>query len=95
MQITDEILAKLERLSALKIADEKRAEFKSQLGEIVNFVDILSELNLDDIDATVNTIKGGTPFRKDEPEISDVAKIVLENAPKRRDNYFEVPKIIE
>ncbi len=41
MQIDDKMLEKLEKLSALKIPDHNREEFKSQLGKIVDFVDFL------------------------------------------------------
>ena len=37
MVIDDTLLNKLEKLSALQIPEEKREEFKKQLGEIVNF----------------------------------------------------------
>ena len=40
MIIDDALLSKLERLSALKIPDEKREEFKGQLNNIVDFVEI-------------------------------------------------------
>ena len=41
MQIDDTLLAKLEKLSSLKIGEEKRKEIENQLSEILNFVDIL------------------------------------------------------
>ena len=46
MQIDDALLNKLEKLSSLKIGDEKRDEIKRQLSEILSFVDVLGELNL-------------------------------------------------
>ncbi|AJB45719.1 Asp-tRNA(Asn)/Glu-tRNA(Gln) amidotransferase subunit GatC [Campylobacter fetus] len=95
MQIDDKMLEKLEKLSALKIPDHNREEFKSQLGKIVDFVDILNELDLGDIEATVSTIGGGTPFREDISKEGDVIDGILAHAPKKQNRYFEVPKIIE
>ena len=95
MQIDDKMLEKLEKLSALKIPDEKREEFKDQLSKTVDFVDILNELNLDGIEAAVSTANGGTPLRDDEPRKSDVIDIILQNAPQKQGKSFEVPKIIE
>ncbi len=95
MEITDEMLHKLEKLSAFSIAEDKKEEFKKQLGEIVGFVEILNELDLDNIDATVSTIKGSTPFREDSPRETGVSDDVLAHAPKRSERYFEVPKIVE
>ena len=95
MQIDDKMLEKLEKLSALKIPDDKREEFKGQLSKIVDFVDVLNELNLDGIEAAVRTVSGGTPLRDDEPRKSDVIDIILQNAPQKQGKSFEVPKIIE
>ncbi|MSN95625.1 Asp-tRNA(Asn)/Glu-tRNA(Gln) amidotransferase subunit GatC [Campylobacter sp. FMV-PI01] len=96
MQISDEILKKLEKLSAFKIPDEKREEIKSQLGEIVNFVEILNELNLDKNSATTNVFDKKTPLREDIPSQNrEVIDIILKNAPKSENGFFVVPKIIE
>ena len=45
MNVNDELLNKLEKLSAIKIADDKRTKIKEQLSEIVGFVEILNELD--------------------------------------------------
>lgn len=95
MQIDDKMLEELEKLSAFTIPEQNRNEFKEQLGKIVDFVEVLNELNLDDIEATISTISGGTPFREDIPNESGVIDTILKFAPKKEDRYFEVPKIIE
>ncbi len=95
MQIDETLLAKLERLSALKIAENKRAEVATQLSEIVGFVDVLNELDLSQFEARANVIDGGTPFRADEPKKSDVIKTILKHAPKTSEHFFIAPKIIE
>lgn len=95
MQITDKDLNKLEKLAALKVPEEKREEFKKELEKIVNFVDVLNELDLEGIEATVSTMGGTTPLREDTPQPSSVAEFVLKYAPKSDGKSFEVPKIIE
>ena len=50
MQVDDALLTKLEKLSFLKVSDDKREEIIGQLSEIVSFVDNLSELNTDGVD---------------------------------------------
>ncbi|WP_139452244.1 Asp-tRNA(Asn)/Glu-tRNA(Gln) amidotransferase subunit GatC [Campylobacter armoricus] len=95
MQIDDKLLTKLEKLSALKIADEKRKELEEQLSQIVNFVEKLDELKLDSIEAMTSTTNGGTPFRNDEIKKSEVIDMVSKYAPNSQDGFFIVPKIIE
>ncbi|MFC2427990.1 Asp-tRNA(Asn)/Glu-tRNA(Gln) amidotransferase subunit GatC [uncultured Campylobacter sp.] len=95
MQIDDTLLAKLEKLSSLKIGEEKRKEIENQLSEILNFVDILDELDLSDVGAVVSSIDGGTPLREDVSVSSDVIETILKNAPMSSEHFFVVPKIIE
>lgn len=95
MQIDDKLLTKLEKLSALKIADEKRQELEEQLSQIVNFVEKLDELKLDDVEAMTSTTKGGTPFRLDESIKSEVFDVINKHAPNSQEGFFIVPKIIE
>ncbi|AQW86772.1 Glu-tRNA(Gln) amidotransferase, subunit C [Campylobacter pinnipediorum subsp. caledonicus] len=95
MNIDDKLLDKLEKLSSIKIKDEKREEIKQQLSEIVSFVDILNELDLSKDNAVVSITSGGTPLREDKITASYVIDDVLKNSPSREVNFFVVPKIIE
>jgi aspartyl-tRNA(Asn)/glutamyl-tRNA(Gln) amidotransferase subunit C len=96
MQVDDTLLAKLEKLSFLKVSDDKRDEIKTQLTEIMNFVDNLEELNTDGVDANFSMNDNATPLREDTPLCkSEINEAILTNAPKSADNYFIVPKIIE
>lgn len=95
MQVDEKLLSKLEKLSALRIADKERTALVGQLSEIVNFVEKLNELDLDSTEVVINTIKGGTPFRADKVENKDIIQDVLKHAPKQEGNFFIVPKIIE
>ncbi len=97
MIIDENLLAKLEKLTAFKVPDEKRDEIKAQLNEIVNFVEVLNELDLDKTNAAITTLKGGTPFREDEPgnNNDEIMNIILKNAPDIDGSYFVVPKIID
>ena len=94
--VDDAVLAKLEKLSMLNIADDKREQIKKELEDIVGFVENLNELDVSQIDATFSTIEGGTPLREDVVVDSRViADKVLENSSHVSERYFEVPKIIE
>lgn len=96
MQIDEKLLQKLEKLSSLKIAETKREGTIQQLTEILAFVENLNELELADEEATFTTVKGGTPFREDEPSNNpEVIDTILKNAPQTENTSFVVPKIIE
>lgn len=96
MKIDNELLQKLEKLSSLKISEEKREGVINQLSEIVSFVENLNELSLEDEEATFTTVAGGTPFREDIPHgDSSIIKTILNHAPQSENGFFVVPKIIE
>jgi len=96
MKIDDALLRKLEKLSSLKISDAKREGIISQLSEIVSFVEILNELDLESEETTFTTLAGGTPLREDIPRsVPQIIQTILEHAPMRDNGFFVVPKIIE
>lgn len=96
MQVDDALLTRLEKLSYLKIADEKREEVIGQLSEILSFVDNLAELDTEGVDDTFAMTEKGTYARPDEPSCNaQINRDILEHAPQSDDNFFIVPKIIE
>jgi aspartyl-tRNA(Asn)/glutamyl-tRNA(Gln) amidotransferase subunit C len=93
MKIDENLVKRLENLSMVEI-DDKSAMAKD-LAEIVEFVEMLNELNTEDIDATFSTLNSSTPLREDIPVKNEVIEEILQNAPKSKDGFFIVPKIIE
>ena len=96
MKINDDLLKNLEKLSALKVSDNKREEIISQLSDILAYVENLSELDTSNVDSYFSTIEGGTPLREDVVVSSkEISEQILKNAPQTEDNFFIVPAIIE
>ena len=96
MTIDNNTIDKLAKLSSLSIDDSKKEALAKELGQIVEFVENLNDIDVSDVEATFTTISGGQPLRedianKDEDEIS----AIMANAPKKEDGYFVVPPIIE
>jgi len=96
MQIDDTVLAKLEKLSHLRIDASKKEEVKAQLSGILSYIENLNELDTDALSASFSTLDGGTPLRADTArEATDIAHDILKNAPQGSDDFFIVPAIIE
>lgn len=96
MQIDETLLQRLEKLSYLEIPQEHRKEMIAQLSEIVSFVDNLTELDTDGVEATFAMSDVSTRLRDDvgivERSINDD---ILAHAPHSQEHFFIVPKIIE
>jgi len=96
VQIDNTLLAKLEKLSHLRIDDSKKEEVMGQLTDILGYIDNLNELDTDALSPAFSTLEGGTPLREDKPrEANEVAKDILSHAPQAKDDFFIVPAIIE
>ena len=96
MQIDDALLKKLEKLSFLKVDENKRDEIVNQLSQIVNFVDNLSQLNTDKVDDIFAMNNKATFTREDIPLCNTtINDDILKHAPQSQDHFFIVPKIIE
>jgi aspartyl-tRNA(Asn)/glutamyl-tRNA(Gln) amidotransferase subunit C len=96
MTVDDNLIAKLAKLSSLEIDDSRKEKLKSELGDIINFVENLNDIDVSHIEATFTTIEGGTPLREDVSNQNlELSNHILKHAPKSEDGYFIVPKIIE
>ena len=96
MKVDEALLTRLENLSHLKIADDKRGEIIEQLGEIVSFVDNLSTLDTEGVAATFNMSSEGTLLREDIIACDkSINEAIIKNAPQHEDHFFVVPNIIE
>jgi aspartyl-tRNA(Asn)/glutamyl-tRNA(Gln) amidotransferase subunit C len=96
MTIDDKTIDKLAKLSSLSIDESKREHLRSDLVDIVSFVENLNEIDVSGVDATFTTINGGQPMREDVVNSdSELTKHIINHAPKTADNYFIVPQIIE
>ena len=96
MVVDDNLIAKLAKLSSLEIDDSRKETLKSELADIINFVENLNEIDVSNIEATFSTIEGGTPLREDvSKQDLELSNHILRHAPKSEDGYFIVPKIIE
>jgi aspartyl-tRNA(Asn)/glutamyl-tRNA(Gln) amidotransferase subunit C len=96
MVVDDKLIAKLAKLSSLEIDDSRKEKLKSELGDIINFVENLNDIDVSHIEATFSTIEGGTPLREDvSKQDLELSNHILKHSPKSEDGYFIVPKIIE
>jgi aspartyl-tRNA(Asn)/glutamyl-tRNA(Gln) amidotransferase subunit C len=93
MKIDEALIKRLENLAMIEV--ENKEKMAEDLAEIVEFVELLNEVDTTGVDATFSTLDNPTPLREDEPIKSDVIEEVLKHAPKAKDGYFIVPKIIE
>ena len=95
MKISKNTTLKIAKLTRLKIKDNEIAELSAQLSSILDWVELLNEVNTDNIEPLSNVSKVELPLRKDEKIDEDKSNEILSNAPEKLENYFVVPKVVE
>ncbi len=86
----DEVLH-VARLARLELSEEEVARFQEQLGEILDAVGKVRELDLDDVPPTSHPLAVVNVMAEDEPHTPLSVDEALANAPDRDDNMFRVP----
>jgi aspartyl-tRNA(Asn)/glutamyl-tRNA(Gln) amidotransferase subunit C len=93
--ISHEEVLHIARLAKLRLAEEEVELYREQLGRILEYFKKLEELDTSDVEPLKYVLDVGNVLRADEPRPSLPLDEVLKNAPKSRDGFFEVPKVIE
>jgi len=96
MNVDNELLKKLEKLSHIEISEDKRDETIAQLQNVLSFVENISDIDTEDEATKFMMGDKATGLREDTPISStEIADGILSHAPKSADHSFAVPKIIE
>ena len=95
MKITKDEVLYVADLARLDLDEASIDKFAGQIGNILDYVDKLNEIDTEGIRPTSHAISLTNAFRADEPKKHLERDQALANAPEREDGYFVVPKIIE
>ena len=82
-------------LSRLKIDDENEEKIINDLGNIIEFVDQLNDVDTSNIAPLANPLEKTAKTRKDIVTAKNLKKKLLEVAPSANEDYFLVPRVVE
>ncbi|MGF1513007.1 MAG: Asp-tRNA(Asn)/Glu-tRNA(Gln) amidotransferase subunit GatC [Elainellaceae cyanobacterium] len=92
--LDQEQVKKVAYLARLALTEEEEAQFTAQLGDILNYVQQLDELDTANTQPTTRAIDVSNVTRADVTENVLEREAMLEAAPERDDEFFRVPKIM-
>lgn len=95
MELTRDNVAKIARLSRLRLTDDELDRFTGQLGQILNYVEMLNEVDTTGVEPMAHAGDLCNVFRADELRPSLDRADVFRNAPKSDGKYFLVPPILD
>ena len=94
MSISKEEVKKVANLARLEITSAEEEEFGTQLNAILDYFEQLSELDTDNVQPTTRAIDVSNITRKDEQVTYIDRESLLNSAPEREEDFFQVPKIL-
>lgn len=94
-EITNEHIKKVADAVRIEISDKEAAKYTDEISSVIEYANILGELNTDDVKPTTHGIVLGNVLRKDKPKQSITQEDALQNAPDQEDGHFKVPSIME
>ena len=95
MSLTKDDVKKIGRLARLHVADDQCDNLAGELGNILTFVEQLSEVNTENVPLTNSPVKHQMRLRDDVITAGNEPELVLKNAPDGHMNFYTVPKVVE
>ena len=93
--IDDNLIKYLEELSRLTLTPEEEERSKAELSKILEYIDMLGELDTDEVEPMSHPFEYTNNFREDECVPSTDREEILKNAPQQKDGCFKVPTTVE
>ena len=81
------------KLSDLQLTPSEKKAYAKQLGDVVNYISKLSEVNTDKVEPISQITGLENIYRQDEAKPSLSQEDALKNAPKIHNGFFEVDAI--
>ncbi|NHM28289.1 MULTISPECIES: Asp-tRNA(Asn)/Glu-tRNA(Gln) amidotransferase subunit GatC [Desulfofundulus] len=81
-------------LARLELNEEEKQMYTKQLNAILEYAQMLNELNTDDIPPTAHVLPLKNVWREDEVGEHLPPEEVLANAPETEGQFFKVPRIV-
>ena len=94
MKIDDQLINRLATLAKLEFNAADKAEIQKNLGNILDLVEKLQEVDTEGVDPLIYMNENTAIFREDEVIERITKEAALKNAPSKDSDYIKVPKVI-
>jgi aspartyl-tRNA(Asn)/glutamyl-tRNA(Gln) amidotransferase subunit C len=94
MSLDLEQIQKVALLARLQLTTTEEAKFTTQLGNILDYVEQLSELDVSNVEPTTRAIDVSNVMRPDHHTAWSDRDELMDCAPDRDGEFFKVPKIV-
>ncbi len=95
VQVEKEEILHIAKLACLNIKDEEIEEYRKNLQDILNWVNIVNQVDTSNISETIGSTDNVNIFREDEIREFEDKELLLQNAPEKENNMFNIPQVIQ
>lgn len=94
MSLSRSDVEKVSLLGRLRLSEAELETMTVQLGQIVGYIELLSELNTDEVEPMAHAVEVSNIFREDELRASFARDAMLGNAPHSDGAFYLVPAVL-
>ena len=95
MSIDKDKIKHVSKLARISVDEKKIDGLTKDLSSIFKFIEQLNEVNTDKSEPLSSIVNEPLRSRKDEINDGQIRDKILENSPKKNEEFFVVPKVIE
>jgi aspartyl-tRNA(Asn)/glutamyl-tRNA(Gln) amidotransferase subunit C len=88
-------VAYVARLARINLSEDEAKIFQKQLDDVLKYVEKLRQLDVATVDAETHALPAFNVLRDDVPRDWFTAEQALINAPRKANDLFVVPKVVE
>ena len=94
MQITNQEVEKIAKLARIKLSPEEIEKFSNQLGDILNYINQLDEIETRNVKPTAQITDLINVMRVDKIKLCENTEKLVSAAPKSKDGQIKVKSIL-
>jgi len=95
MSVNQDTVRRIAHLARIKVEEADVPRLEGELNEILNFIEMLNEVDTGNIEPMTSVVAMDMKKRTDVVTDGGYPDKVTANAPLSEDNFFLVPKVVE
>ncbi len=93
--LSEEEVKKVAEMARIELTDSEVAKFQKDLSSVLDYVDVLQEVNTDGLEIVSSVTGLENVTRPDVAKLIDYQEEIMANAPQTKDRYYKVKSILK
>ncbi|MCD6551754.1 Asp-tRNA(Asn)/Glu-tRNA(Gln) amidotransferase subunit GatC [Thermotoga sp.] len=93
IKVTKDLVLHLENLARLELSEEQRESLMKDFQEILDYVELLSEVDVEGVEPMYTPIEDNAELRTNEPRFFEGRDLIVKNFPEEKESHIKVPGI--